>query len=92
MPIVVYEPILAFKKLGLDAGMSSNSQSLFGLGLALGAIITALVPRAIPTRLLLPAVSLLGLLGGVMFWKSSSEIIFSLQYVLLVLGICQQAR
>ena len=37
---------------------------------------TALVPRAIPTRLLLPAVSLLGLLGGLIFWKGSSEIIF----------------
>ena len=49
---------------------------MFGLGLALGAIMTALVPRAIPTRLLLPAVSLLGLLGGLMFWKGSSEIIF----------------
>ena len=78
VPIVLYEPILAFKKLGLDAGMSSNSQSLFGLGLTLGAIITALVPRTIPTRLLLPAVSLLGLLGGVMFWQSSSEMIFFL--------------
>ena len=78
VPIVLYEPILAFKKLGLDAAMSSKSQSLFGLGLALGAIITALVPRAIPTRLLLPAVSLLGLLGGVMFWKSSFEITFFL--------------
>ena len=49
---------------------------MFGLGLALGAIMTALVPRAIPTRLLLPAVSLLALLGGLMFWKGSSEIIF----------------
>ena len=49
---------------------------MFGLGLVLGAIMTALVPRAIPTRLLLPAVSLLGLLGGLMFQKGSSEIIF----------------
>jgi len=78
VPIVLYEPILAFKKLGLDAGMSSDSQSLFGLGLTLGAIITALVPRTIPTRLLLPLVSLFGLLGGVMFWQSSSEMIFFL--------------
>ena len=78
VPIVLYEPILAFKKLGLDVGMSSDSQSLFGLGLTLGAIITALVPRTIPTRLLLPLVSLFGLLGGVMFWQSSSEMIFFL--------------
>ena len=78
VPIVLYEPIVAFKKLGLDAGMSSDSQSLFGLGLTLGAIITALVPRTIPTRLLLPLASLFGLLGGVMFWQSSSEMIFFL--------------
>ena len=49
---------------------------MFGLGLALGAIMTVLVPRAIPTRLLLPAVSLFGLLEGLMFWKGSSEISF----------------
>ena len=83
VPVVLYEPILAFKKLGLDAGMSSSSQSLFGVGLALGAIMTAFVPRAIPTRLLLPAVSLLGLLGGLMFWKSSFEITFFLSVCII---------
>ena len=83
VPIVLYEPILAFKKLGLDAAMSSNSQSLFGFGLALGAIATALLPRAIPTRLLLPAVSMLGVLGGALFWQSSFEITFFLSVCII---------
>ncbi len=83
VPIVLYEPILAFKKLGLDSAMSSNSQSLFGLGLALGALTTAFVPRAIPTKLLLPAVSLLGLFGGGLFWKSSLEATFFLSVCII---------
>lgn len=83
VPIVLYEPIVSVNRLGLSAAMSSNSQSLFGFGLTVGALSTTLFPSYFQTRALLPAVSLLGLIGGYMFWDSSSLItLFSSTFVI----------
>lgn len=64
VPMALYEPIVASTRIGLNAAMSSASFSAMGLGGLVGSSVLLVVPRAWPTALLLPAVTLLGGVGA----------------------------
>lgn len=65
VPVVLYTPLLVSRRLALSPALSSEFLSILGLGCALGALMAASVPKAYPTRLLLPLASLVGLAGSV---------------------------
>ena len=72
IPICLYAPIVVYERLGGGASLSSESLAVFGLGSAIGALSAAFLPRHWPTALILPLVSLIGLLGSVLFLFSNS--------------------
>lgn len=64
VPMALYEPIVASKRIGLDASMSSASFSALGLGGLVASLMLLGLPRSLPTTLLLPAVATVGGVGA----------------------------
>jgi predicted MFS family arabinose efflux permease len=72
VPVVLYEPLVVSRRLGLAPGMSSDSLSLLGFGCASGALLAASLPRVWPTRTLLAIASWVGLAGSLLYLFGSS--------------------
>ena len=71
-PVALYEPLLVSERLGASPMMSSSSLAVFGAGCATGSLLACTCPRRWPTRVLLPVVSCLGLLGNILFLTATS--------------------
>jgi hypothetical protein len=67
VPVVLYEPLVVSRRLGLAPGLSSDSLSLLGFGCASGALMAASLPRVWPTRSLLAIASWIGLAGSILY-------------------------
>ncbi len=85
IPICLYGPIVVYDRLGGGASLSSESLAVFGIGSAIGALTAAFLPRHWPTALILPLVSLIGLLGSVLFLFSNA--ISTILLATLLIGI-----
>ena len=72
VPAILYEPLVAIKKVGLTPMVSSSVDSLFGIGLIIGGLIPTLAPSKLTTRLFLPVISSVGLLGVILFGVSEN--------------------
>ena len=85
VPAILYEPLLAIKKIGLTPMMSSSVDSLFGIGLIVGGLIPTLVSSKLTTRLFLPVISSVGLLGVILF--GLSENVLTLSTSIFLIGV-----
>ena len=72
VPAILYEPLVAIKKVGLTPMVSSSVDSLFGIGLIIGGLIPTLASSKLTTRLFLPVISSVGLLGVILFGVSEN--------------------
>lgn len=72
VPVVLYEPLVVSRRLGVAPGLSSDSLSLLGFGCAVGALLAASLPRAWPTRSVLAISSWIGLAGSLLYLLGSS--------------------
>ena len=77
VPAILYEPLVAIKKIGLTPMMSSSVDSLFGIGLIIGGLIPTLASSKLTTRLFLPVISSVGLLGVILFGLSEDALMLS---------------
>ena len=77
VPAILYEPLVAIKKIGLTPMMSSSVDSLFGIGLMIGGLIPTLASSKLTTRLFLPVISSVGLLGIILFGLSEDLLMLS---------------
>jgi len=83
VPAILYEPLVAINKIGLTSKLSSSIDSLFGVGLILGGLIPTLTPAKLTTKAFLPIISMVGLLGVVLFGFANSAEILSLSIFLI---------
>ena len=83
VPAILYEPLVAIKKIGLTPMMSSSVDSLFGIGLIIGGLIPTLASSKLTTRLFLPVISSVGLLGVILFGLSEDVLMLSSSIVLI---------
>ena len=83
VPAILYEPLVAIKKIGLTPMMSSNVDSLFGIGLIIGGLIPTLTSSKLTTRLFLPVISSIGLLGVILFGLSEDVVMLSVSIFLI---------
>ena len=83
VPAILYEPLVAIKKIGLTPMMSSNVDSLFGIGLIIGGLIPTLTSSKLTTRLFLPVISSIGLLGVILFGLSEDVLMLSVSIFLI---------
>ena len=85
VPAILYEPLVAIKKIGLTPTMSSSVDSLFGIGLIIGGLIPAAAPAKLTTKLFLPLISIVGLLGVILFGLSQN--IYMLSASIFLIGV-----
>ena len=85
VPAILYEPLVAIKQIGLTPMMSSSVDSLFGIGLIIGGLIPSLAPSKLTTRLFLPLISIIGLIGVILF--GVSENVFMLSASIFLIGV-----
>ena len=85
VPAILYEPLVAIKQIGLTPMMSSSVDSLFGIGLIIGGLIPSLAPSKLTTRLFLPLISVIGLIGVILF--GVSENVFMLSASIFLIGV-----
>ena len=83
VPVILYEPLVAIHKIGLNPVVSSNIDSLFGIGLIIGGLIPTVAPQQLTTRLFLPLISAVGLLGVVLFGLSNNIALLSTSVFLI---------
>ena len=85
VPAILYEPLVAIKQIGMTATMSSSIDSLFGVGLIIGGLTPSLVPSKLTTKSFLPLISIIGLLGVILFGVSAN--IFILSTSMFLIGV-----
>ncbi|QNI55575.1 major Facilitator Superfamily protein [Synechococcus sp. BIOS-E4-1] len=85
VPAILYEPLVAIKQVGLTPMMSSSVDSLFGIGLIIGGLIPSIAPSKLTTRLFLALISIIGLLGVILF--GASENVFILSASIFLIGV-----
>ena len=85
VPAILYEPLVAIKQIGMTATMSSSIDSLFGVGLIIGGLTPSLVPSKLTTKSFLPLISIIGLLGVILFGVSAN--IFILSSSMFLIGV-----
>ena len=83
VPSILYEPLVAIKKIGLTPRVSSGLDSLFGVGLIIGGLIPTLATSKLTTRLLLPMISSVGLIGVILFGLSEDALMLSASIFLI---------
>ena len=83
VPVILYEPLVAIKEIGLSSAVASNIDGLFGFGLILGGLIPSIIPAKLTTKALLPLISLFGLFGVFLFGISRDELILSVSISLI---------
>ena len=85
VPAILYEPLVAIKKTGLTPMISSSIDSLFGVGLIVGGLIPAVVSDKLTTRIFLPLISSVGLLGVILL--GFSENVYMLSASIFLIGV-----
>ncbi|WP_114994160.1 YbfB/YjiJ family MFS transporter [Synechococcus sp. UW179A] len=85
VPAILYEPLVAVKQVGLTPMMSSSVDSLFGIGLIIGGLLPSIAPSKLTTRLFLPLISIIGLIGVILF--GVSENVFTLSSSIFLIGV-----
>lgn len=83
VPVILYEPLIAIKKIGLTSMVSSNVDGLFGFGLIMGGLIPSITPSKLTTRAFLPLISLFGLLGVILFGAAQNVSVLSISIFLI---------
>ena len=83
VPAILYEPLVAIKKINLSPMTSSSVDSLFGIGLIIGGLIPTLTSSKLTTRLFLPVISSIGLLGVILFGLSEDVLMLSVSIFLI---------
>ena len=83
VPAILYEPLVAIKKIGLTPMVSSSVDSLFGIGLIIGGLIPTLASSKLTTSLFLPLISSVGLLGVILFGLSEDVLMLSVSIFLI---------
>ena len=72
VPVVLYGPLIATQRLGAGPALSSDSFALFGIGSVVGCFVASVFPSRWSNRTMLPLISLIGLLGSVMYLKADA--------------------
>ena len=85
VPVILYEPLIAIKKIGLTPMVSSNVDGLFGFGLIMGGLIPSITSSRLTTKAFLPLISLFGLLGVILF--GATQNVSALSISILLIGI-----
>ncbi len=85
VPVILYEPLIAIKKIGLTPMVSSNVDGLFGFGLIMGGLIPSITSPNLTTKAFLPLISLFGLLGVILF--GATQNVSALSISILLIGI-----
>ena len=85
VPAILYEPLVAIDQVKLTPMLSSSVDSLFGIGLIIGGLIPSLVPSKLTTKLFLPLISIIGLLGVILFGVSGN--VFMLSASIFLVGV-----
>ena len=83
VPVILYEPLIAIKKIGLTPMVSSNVDGLFGFGLIMGGLIPSMTTSRLTTRAFLPLISLFGLLGVILFGATQHASTLSISILLI---------
>ena len=83
VPAILYEPLVAIKKINLSPMTSSSVDSLFGVGLIIGGLIPTLTSSKLTTRLFLPVIASIGLLGVILFGLSEDVVMLSASIFLI---------
>ena len=85
VPAILYEPLVAINQVKLTPMLSSSVDSLFGIGLIVGGLIPSLAPSKLTTKLFLPLISIIGLLGVILFGVSGN--VFMLSASIFLVGV-----
>ena len=85
VPVILYEPLIAIKKIGLTPMLSSNVDGLFGFGLIMGGLIPSMTTSRLTTKAFLPLISLFGLLGVILF--GATQNVSALSVSILLIGV-----
>ena len=85
VPVILYEPLIAIKKIGLSPMLSSNVDGLFGFGLIMGGLIPSMTTSRLTTKAFLPLISLFGLLGVILF--GATQNVSALSVSILLIGV-----
>ena len=83
VPVILYEPLIAIKKIGLTPIVSSNVDGLFGFGLIMGGLIPSMTTSRLTTKAFLPLISLFGLLGVILFGATQHASTLSISILLI---------
>lgn len=83
VPVILYEPLVAIKEIGLSPAVASNIDGLFGFGLILGGLIPSMISSKLTTKSLLPIISLFGLFGVILFGISRNTSMLSISIFLI---------
>ena len=83
VPVILYEPLIAIKKIGLTPMASSNVDGLFGFGLIMGGLIPSMTTSRLTTKAFLPLISLFGLLGVILFGATQHASTLSISILLI---------
>ena len=83
VPVILYEPLVAIKKIGLTPMVSSNVDGLFGFGLIMGGLIPSMTTSRLTTKAFLPLISLFGLLGVILFGATQHASTLSISILLI---------
>ena len=83
VPAILYEPLVAVHKIGLSPMISSNIDSLFGVGLIIGGLVPTVAPQQLTTRLFLPLIAGVGFSGVILFGLSNNIALLSTSIFLI---------